>query len=309
MKHLPVMVQEVLQHLLHERSMLVCDATVGCGGHAQAILDASKTVRLIGIDRDPDALEEAETTLRAYGDRVRLIHGNFAEIGRLLSSQSVDGILADLGLSSLQLDRPDRGFSHAAEGPLAMQMSREGRSAGDEIAGASIADLAGILRKYGEVSGAMRIARSIRQAADEGSMHTTSDLKNAVGRALGGKGGTAPPALLSKVFQAIRMAVNGEMDNLDSFLNGTVRSMKAGGTVVVISYHSLEDRTVKKFLKHESSDCVCPPSVPSCVCGHRASLEPIIRRVVRPGADEIAHNPRARSARLRAARKLEPVSS
>lgn len=303
MIHVPVMVREVLQHLLHDGSKLICDATVGCGGHARAILEAplGRRASVIGIDQDPEALQEARENLREFGDRARLIRGNFADIGRLLSSRPVDGILADLGLSSLQLDRPARGFSYSAEGPLDMQMSREGRTAADVIDAASAADLAEILKNYGGVSRPMRIARSIRQSADAGSMRTTTDLRNAVGSALKGE---AQPALLSKVFQAIRIAVNGELQCLGGFLDGVRGCMNADGVLIVISYHSLEDRMVKNFLKRESKGCICPPAMVVCTCEHDASLEIMTRRVVKPDAAEIERNPRARSAKLRAARFL-----
>ena len=301
MIHIPVMVQEVIRYLLHPGSKVVCDATTGCGEHSRAILEANSSVRLIGIDRDPEALREAEKVLARFGDRVQLIRGNFGDIGRLLSSRRVDGILADLGISSLQLDRAERGFSYSEDGPLDMRMSDAGGTdARDLLEQTGPRDLADILRNYGEVSRPMRIARSISNAAAAGEMKTTGDLRNAVAAALHG---SPPPALLSKVFQAIRIAVNNELDELNRFLDQVVDCLNPSGTLAVLSYHSLEDRRVKQFFARESRDCICPPRTPVCVCGHKASIEIVTKRVLRPHADEVKANPRARSAHLRVARR------
>lgn len=302
MIHTPVMAREVVHYLLHPASKVVCDATTGCGGHSRAILEANSSVRLIGIDRDPEALREAEKTLGSFGDRVQLIRGNFGDIGRLLSSQKTDGILADLGISSLQLDRTGRGFSYSEEGPLDMRMSGAGGTdARDLLEQTGPRDLADILRNYGEVSRPMRIARSISAAAAVGELKTTGDLRNAVAAALHGD---PSPALLSRVFQAIRIAVNDEMTALERFLDQAVDCLNPSGTLVILSYHSLEDRRVKQFFVRESRDCICPPRTPVCVCSHKASLATVTKRALRPGADEVKANPRARSARLRVARRL-----
>jgi 16S rRNA (cytosine1402-N4)-methyltransferase len=301
MIHRPVMVKEVMRYLVHDGSKWICDATVGCGGHARALLETNAAVKLIGLDRDPEALREAEKALREYGDRVQLTRGNFGDIGRLLSSRRVDGILADLGVSSLQLDKAVRGFSYNAEGPLSMRMSGEGESARDLIARTDARELATILKRYGEISHAMKIAKAIHEASDRGPMETTTDLREAVASAVRGE---PKPALLSKVFQAIRIAVNRELESLDAFLGAAPACLNPGGTIVVVSYHSLEDRRVKEFIRTESRGCICPPGLPECRCGHVATLEVMTPRVVRPTDDEVASNPRARSARLRAARKL-----
>lgn len=301
MVHTPVMVSEVLRFLIHENSRRVLDGTVGCGGHARAILGANRHVELIGVDVDPDALTVAGEVLARYGTRVRLLRANFADLDLFERHGKIDGVLLDLGVSSLQIDEPSKGFSYTHAGPLSMRMSGEGGTAKSLIEQSSSSELARILREYGEVAGAMRVARRIVAAAGKGDMETTSDLRKAVESALGKK---VTPAVLSKVFQAIRIALNRELDNIERFLAAVPSHLGANARMVVISYHSGEDKLIKSFLKRESADCLCPPAVPICVCGHRASLEILTPRVVKPSPDEIKRNPRARSARLRAARFL-----
>lgn len=300
MIHVPVMTREVLSYLLHDDTRLVVDATIGAGGHAAAILEANANVRIIGIDRDQAALREAESSLRPFADRLQLVRGSFTEITASLSGgERADGILADLGLSSLQIDRADRGFSHGADGPLDMRMSVDGETARELVRRSDEKELRRILGEYGEVTRPARIAREIHSRAQEGNMNTTRDLRQAVDAALKG---SAPPRLLSKVFQAIRIVVNDELGNLQRLLDTAIECLNQNGRLVVIAYHSLEDRIVKEFLKHESTDCVCPPTFPVCTCGHKRTLEILTRRVIKPAQQEIENNPRARSARLRAAR-------
>jgi 16S rRNA (cytosine1402-N4)-methyltransferase len=302
MNHTPVMATEVVDYLLHENSRLILDATVGNGGHTMAILRASRDVCVLGVDRDPEALRETERVLDSSMARVRLVRANYADLDQILPGhEKVDGALADLGVSSMQLDRAERGFSHSKKGPLDMRMSDEGRTAKAFLETVGESELTNVLRQYGEVTGARRIARAIAQAAREGDMNTTTDLKNAVDSAVRGK---SAPALLSRVFQAVRIAVNDELRNLERFLSRVVRHLHKDGRIVMISYHSLEDRLIKSFFKRESTDCICPPAVPVCKCDHRASVEVLTPRVVRPSSREVEHNPRARSARLRAARVL-----
>jgi 16S rRNA (cytosine1402-N4)-methyltransferase len=299
MEHKPVLVTEVLDFLLHERSTVVLDGTVGAGGHAQAILDHHSGVHLIGVDRDPTALRVAADRLARFGNRVRLVHGVFADLDDILAGDGrVDGVLLDLGVSSMQLDDPDRGFSYMADGALDMRMGDAGRRADEWIARTDAAEIAASLRRYGEVRRAKKIAREIKEAADRGAMRSTGELRAAVDRALGG---AASPAELSRVFQAVRIHINGELELLDRFFVTVLDHVNPGGRIVVISYQSLEDRTVKSFFKLESATCVCPPGVPVCSCGHTPRVRVLTRRVVKPSADEIAANARARSARLRAA--------
>jgi 16S rRNA (cytosine1402-N4)-methyltransferase len=300
MNHVPVMAGEVVQYLIYERSELVLDGTVGCGRHAQAILDTNPLVRIIGVDTDAEALGAAGKLLARYGSRVRLLNTSYADVSVIArDSGAFDGVMLDLGVSSLQLDDPERGFSYLKNGPLDMRMSGSGETAMELIERLDNADLAAILRGYGEVTGGSRIARAIKQAAAAGRMGSTLELKKAVETAVGGR---PAPGLLSQVFQAIRIAVNDELDNIRKFLGSVLGCVNTDARLVFISYQSLEDRTIKEFLKRESTDCVCPPKTPVCTCGHRASLELLTHRVVKPTEAEIAGNPRARSARLRAAR-------
>ena len=302
MIHTPVMTAEVVEYLVHENSILVVDATVGTGGHTLAILEASTGLSVLGVDRDPQALREAERLLKSFKERVRFVNANYAEFDRFLSPrEKPDGVLADLGLSSLQIDERQRGFSYAKDGPLDMQMSSEGPTAKTFLEQTSLRELSGVLKRYGEVSGASRIAREILAGVEKGRMNTTYDLRDAVDSAVRGK---STPALLSKVFQAIRIVINDELQNLARFLGGLVDRLNKNARIVVVSYHSLEDRRVKEFFRRESRDCICPPRTPVCTCHHAATLEILTPRVVRPSPREIEVNPRARSARLRAARVL-----
>jgi 16S rRNA (cytosine1402-N4)-methyltransferase len=300
MVHTPVMTTEVVRYVLHEQSRLIVDATVGGGGHTAAILVASQDVRVLGIDRDPQALAEAEKTLKPFKERIRLVRANYTDLDQIGREQA-DGVLVDLGVSSLQIDRHERGFSYSKDGPLDMRMSSEGETARTLLEGTDERELSRILKHLGEVKRASRITKEIRAAVERDEMATTFDLRQAVEAALRG---TAPPALLSKVFQAVRIVVNDELGNLKRFLGELMQNLNKNARIVVISYHSLEDRLVKDFFRRESRDCVCPPRTPMCTCGHAATLEVLTRRVVRPSSQEVKINPRARSARLRAARVL-----
>lgn len=303
MSHVPVMAGEVVQYLLYEGSRLVFDGTTGCGRHARAILEASPTVRVIGADTDREALSLAGELLAPYGPRVRLVRASYTDAPRIAAGFGrFDGVLLDLGVSSLQLDDARRGFSYARDGPLDMRMSGSGETAVELIGRTSERELAVMLKRYGEVPSASGIARSIKRRAADGRLASTGDLRRAVEAAGGGR---VAPGLLSQVFQAIRIAVNRELDNLRAFIGTIFDCVNPNARLVFVSYQSLEDRVVKEFMKRESEDCVCPPKTPVCVCGHRASLELLTRRAVRPTDVEIAENPRARSARLRAARVLE----
>jgi len=307
MSHVPVMTGEVVHYLLYGNSRVVLDGTVGCGGHARALLDADPGVRVVGVDTDVKALSVAREALSSYGRRVLLFRASYAELSRIaVPWGKFDGALLDLGLSSLQLNDPARGFSYSREGPLDMRMSTEGETAAQLIGRTSEMELATLLRTYGGVGRASRIARAIKRASAEGRLGTTSDLSRAVESALGAR---QAPALMSKVFQAIRIALNRELDNLRVFLDSILEFVKPDARLLVVSYHSLEDSAVKNFFRREGSECICPPRTPVCVCGHEAALDVLTRRVVKPAPAEIAANPRARSARLRAARVIRPATS
>jgi 16S rRNA (cytosine1402-N4)-methyltransferase len=278
------------------------DATVGAGGHARALLSAGDGVRLLGLDRDPDALALARRALDPFGERFRLVEADFGDLAAVLEgSPPPDGILADLGVSSMQIDEPDRGFSFRRDGPLDMRMSRSGRSAADVVAHASLEELSRIFSEYGEERMAIKIARAILEERSREPITTTRQLSRIVARVKGDREKIDPA---TRVFQALRIEVNEELQALTRFLAAAVEKMNAEGRVAVIAYHSLEDRIVKETFRRESGVCLCPPKLPVCVCGARRALEVLTRRPVRPSDAEVRRNPRSRSARLRAARKV-----
>jgi 16S rRNA (cytosine1402-N4)-methyltransferase len=276
---------------------------VGGGGHAEAVLSAcAPDGRLLGLDLDPDALAVARQRLAPFGERATLRQGSFAQLAALAADFApADGILFDLGLSSLQLADPSRGFSFSHPGPLDMRFdpAAGGPTAADLVNGLSVEELAQILYQYGEERQARRIAEAIVAARP---LETTEQLAEVVAAAVGGRRGRIHPA--TRTFQALRIAVNDELSVLQVALPQAVDLLKPGGRLVVISFHSLEDRIVKRFLRQESKDCICPPEVPVCICNHRARLRVLTRKPVRPEPDEVARNPRARSARLRAAERI-----
>jgi 16S rRNA (cytosine1402-N4)-methyltransferase len=302
--HVPVMAQEVVRALAVQPGGRYVDCTVGTGGHAEAILEAaSPGGLLLGIDLDGDALAVARERLAAFGPDVRLVEGNYrdlAAICREFNFVPVHGVLFDLGLSSFQLARPERGFSFQLEGPLDMRFDQEQETtAFDIVNGLPERELADLIWRYGEEPLARRIARAIVAARP---IRTTTHLAQVVARAAGRGKGRIHPA--TRTFQALRIAVNQELENLEMALVQAVQVLGRGGRLVVISYHSLEDRVVKQFIQRESQDCICPPQVVRCRCGHRATLRPVVRGVIRPSPQEVEANPRARSARLRVAEKV-----
>ena len=300
--HTPVLVREVVELLAPERGGFFVDATVGAGGHARALLEASSGVRLLALDRDPDALALARERLARFGDRVRFVAANFGDLGRELEGlPPPDGILADLGVSSMQLEEPSRGFSFRRDGPLDMRMSRSGRSAADVLATASADELSRIFSEYGEERMAVKITRAILEERTRGPITTTRQLSRIVARVKGDREKIDPA---TRVFQALRIEVNEELQALSRFLVAAVAKLNAGGRLAVLSYHSLEDRVVKDAFRKQSGVCLCPPKLPVCVCGARRALIVLTRRPIRPKESEIRSNPRSRSARLRAAEKI-----
>lgn len=302
--HIPVLVNAVLSWLQVRPGGVYVDGTVGGGGHAEAILTASAPDgRVLGLDRDPQALEFARGRLSCFGDRVTLRHGSFAHLRALVADFApADGVLLDLGLSSLQLADPERGFSFTQEGPLDMRFdpTEDLPTAADLVNTLSVKELTDVLYRYGEERQARRIAEAIVASRP---IRTTTELARLVERVVGGRRERIHPA--TRVFQALRIAVNRELEALEAALPQALDVLKPGGRLVVISFHSLEDRIVKQFLQRESRDCLCPPEIPVCVCGHRARLRILTPKPVRPDESEVAANPRARSARLRAAEKKE----
>jgi 16S rRNA (cytosine1402-N4)-methyltransferase len=289
----------------------VVDGTVGAGGHAAAILERTAPEgRLVGLDRDEEALAAAAAQLARFGDRVRLIHASFRELARVLSDlgiAGVDGVLLDLGVSSPQLDRPERGFRFAGAAadatPLDMRMDRSAPpTAADLLAAASPEEIERWLREYGELPGARRLARALVAARERAPLRTTRDLLAVIEAAQVGRGRRHHPATL--VFQALRIATNDELRALEAGLEASIASLLPGRRIALIAYHSLEDRLVKNRFRDEERGCICPPRTPVCRCGRKPRLRVATRRPVRPGAEELRANPRSRSARLRVAERL-----
>ncbi|MBK7950386.1 MAG: 16S rRNA (cytosine(1402)-N(4))-methyltransferase RsmH [Deltaproteobacteria bacterium] len=309
--HVPVLLEESLEQLDLKPGAVIVDGTLGGAGHAQAILERTAPDGvLIGLDVDPDAIREAGLRLGRFGDRVRLVQASFrrlADVARELELVAVDGVLLDLGVSSHQLDRPERGFrfSPGPESPLDMRMDRagEGITAAGLLASLSAEELERVFSKYGELPGARRLARAIVEHRKLGPLATAKDLIDLIQGAGIGRGRQHNPATL--VFQALRIAVNDELAALEEGLAAAIRILRPGGRLVVLTYHSLEDRIVKQTIRSAAKGCVCPPSFPVCRCGRKPSVRLATRRAVEPTAAEVEGNPRARSARLRAAIRLE----
>ncbi len=304
-RHEPVMLHEVVETLAVRLGGRYVDATVGLGGHARAIIEAALPGgRLLGIDRDPQALAIATERLAPFGDAVVLARGEFAEVARICEERGfapVDGILIDAGVSSFQLDTPGRGFSFRRDEPLDMRMDPDGPvTAADIVNTSDEFDLAAIIFEYGEERRSRRIAREI---VARRPLRTTTDLARAVEAAVGRRGhDRIHPATLT--FQALRIAVNNELDQLESALDAAHGLLTPGGRLVVISFHSLEDRMAKQFIREHTRDCICPPRQPICTCDHHATLRDVVRGGRTASDDEVGRNPRARSARLRAAERL-----
>jgi len=289
-EHTPVLLDEVLEQLDPTAGGVYADVTLGGGGHAKAILErSSPDGRLIGTDRDPTALEAARAALSGFGDRATLRKARISELPEVLASlqiEKVDGVLADLGVSSVHLDRAERGFSLAKDGPIDMRMDpTEGETALDLIGRSDAEELANVIYRYGEEHRSRKIARSLRRAYEEGELETTGDLRHAVHRAIGGRRGRIDPA--TKTFQALRIAVNDELGELEALLEQAPQLVRMGGVVAVISFHSLEDRMVKHAFRDSEQ------------------LLPLTKRPIVASDAERDDNPRSRSAKLRAARRVE----
>ena len=308
-QHVPVLLAESLEWLAPGRGGTFVDATLGLGGHAEALLAASPYVELVGIDRDPQALERAARRLAPFGSRVRLVQANFHQLDKALAGlgvRSIAGVLADLGVSSLQLDTAERGFSFRLDGPLDMRMGLAELTAADVVNQASEGELEKIFRDYGEERQARRIARAIGRARLERPIETTGELRRLVGGVARAHGKRKPwgeridPA--TRVFQALRIEVNQELEGLEAFIQQAVDLMETDGRLVIISYHSLEDRIVKNTLRNLAQGEV--DQVTGRPRAETQAIEVLTRKPLRPSEDEVAINPRSRSARLRAARRL-----
>ena len=304
-RHTPVMAQEVVSALEVKPLGTYIDCNVGEGGHSLAIVDAANPrPRLLGIDLDAESLIVARRRLEAYQDTVVLVQGNFRDVGVIAEEHGfkpVDGVLFDLGLSSLQVDTGSRGFSFRQEARLDMRFDPGQETTAYNIVNEySEESLADVIFRLGEERRSRRVARAIVRRRP---IETTIQLADVVTQALGRPArGRIHPA--TKTFQAIRMAVNKELDNLERGLEQALELLRSGGRVAVISYHSLEDRLVKNKLRHEASDCICPPETPICICGHKASIRLVNRKVIKPTQAEVQANPRSRSARMRVAERI-----
>jgi 16S rRNA (cytosine1402-N4)-methyltransferase len=302
--HTPVLLKEVVAALDVRPRGAYIDCTVGEGGHATAVLEAAYPgPRLLGIDLDAEALETAGKRLRGYGERAVLAQGNFAQLGRMAGERGfspADGILFDLGVSSMQLETADRGFSFSRPGRIDMRFDpTRGLSASEVVNRFGEQELADVVWRFGEERKARRIAAAIVRARP---IETTGELAAMVASV--GRRGPSGQHPATRTFQALRIFVNRELENIGAGLEQAVRVLRSGGRLVVISYHSLEDRLVKTFVRREASDCVCPPGTPECICGHKATLRLIRRRVIKPSVEEVRANPRSRSARMRVAEAL-----
>ena len=306
--HRPVLLRETIELLAAERGGLFVDCTVGLGGHSEAILQASSDAQVLGIDRDEEALELARRRLALYGSRFSAVHADFRELTRVLATakvRQVHGVLADLGVSSLQLDSPQRGFSFRHEAPLDMRMDMsKGETAAELLGRLSEVEIANLIFEYGEEPRSRRIARAVVQRRERGqSLATTTDLASVIERAVG-KGNKRRIHPATRTFQALRIAVNAELENLDRFLFDAVDHLEQAGRLAVISFHSLEDRIIKRTLLKLSGKCQCPPRLPKCICGATKRVEILTRRAIVPAEAEIDENPRSRSAKLRGAVRI-----
>lgn len=308
--HRPVLLRESLLYLAPERGGLFVDATLGLGGHSEAILESGGGARVFGFDRDRVALDFATARLARFGERLRVAHADFRDFRRVLEGEGeseLSGVLADLGVSSLQFDSPERGFSFRHDAPLDMRMDAGGdeETAAELLARLPEEEIARLIFEYGEERRSRKIARWIVERREQGRpVETTGELAELVARAAGSKrGDRIHPA--TRTFQALRIAVNRELEGLGEFVETAIDLLQPGGRLVVISFHSLEDRIVKRALRRLAGTCECPPRAPVCLCGARRAVEILTKRPVAAAEDELEENPRARSAKLRACVKID----
>ncbi len=305
--HKPVLFTETIDSLAIRPDGTYIDGTAGGGGHSEAILRRLKDGRLLSIDQDPDAIAACTARLSSYpGWMIR--QGNFSQMVELAAScgiTQVDGVLMDIGVSSHQLDTPERGFSYHTDAPLDMRMSQEGPTAADLVNTLSWQQLADIIRRYGEDKSAARIARAIVEAREKEPIRTTLQLADIIRNAVPAAVRRAEGHPARKTFQALRIAVNGELDRLSEGLEAAFSLLSTGGRLAVITFHSLEDRIVKQKMNEWCTGCTCPPDFPVCVCGKKPRAELVYKKGLAPTEEEIQENPRARSARLRVCTRLE----
>ncbi len=295
------MVETVAKYLLWRTDGVYVDATLGFGGHSAHLLGQAPEITIIGIDRDSAALGQAKERLEGFGDRVTYVNGNFRAIAELINHRRCDGFLLDLGLSSFQLSDTRRGFSYSKDGPLDMAMGGDGSSVQELLAGADEKEIGLIIKTFGEERRHRAIARAIVRERTRRPIRRSLHLRDVIERAVPAKGAITT---LSRCFQALRIWANRELENLEEFLPQAVELLNREGRIVVISYQSLEDRIAKQFLKKEETGCTCPPDFPECRCGRAPRLKILTRRPIPPDANEVERNPRSRSAKLRAAKRV-----
>lgn len=306
--HKPIMVEECLRLLTPQRGGWFADGTLGGGGHANAVLENAQNVRLLGIDRDAEAISAAQKRLEPFGERFMAVRGNFFEIVRILEENNIaglDGMLVDLGVSSYQLDNAARGFSYNEDAPLDMRMdSSDSFSAYDVVNGYDEKQLIRIISEYGEENWASRIASFIAAARKKAPIRTTYELVDVIKAAIPAAARREGPHPAKRTFQAIRIEVNGELEGLGKALEDIASCLNTGGRLAVITFHSLEDRIAKQTFNRLEKPCTCPPKSPICFCSKIATAKVLTRKPIYPSNEEIESNPRARSAKLRGIEKI-----
>ncbi len=307
--HKPVLLAETLELLKPQVNEVFVDATLGLGGHTEAILSTANKIFVVGIDQDAEAIELARARLENFGTRIKIFHANFSDIKSVLAKaeiESVNGVLADLGVSSLQFDSETRGFSFRFNAPLDMRMNKDsgGETAAEMLERLSEFDIARVIYEYGEERFSRRIARRIVWKREQGeAVKTTKELAGLIEKSVKrGKNDKIHPA--TRTFQALRIAVNGELEILEKFIRDSVDVLKTGGRLAIITFHSLEDRIVKQTLQKLSGKCFCPPRLPECACRATKTVEILTKKPIVSGEAELEENPRARSAKLRTCLKL-----
>ena len=304
--HTPVLVDKVIELLITNKSGIYFDGTIGGGGHSKEILKNFKDKgKLIGVDIDSEAVDFAKNNLKSFKNKIIIKKENYANILEILKKEKIkkiDGILLDLGISSYQIDNPERGFSYFVDSHLDMRMDNDLRkNASDIINSYSKTELIKIFKKYGEERYSRIISDYIVNKRGKNLIKTSFELRHLIESIIPGKNKIKS---VSRIFQALRIEVNRELENLENFLKNFAEALKSGSRIIIISYHSLEDRLVKKYFRQFEKGCICPPHIPTCVCGKGKILKIISKKPIQPSKDEIKLNPRARSAKLRAAEKI-----
>lgn len=309
-KHIPVMLKEVIDGLDIKENGIYVDCTVGGGGHSLEIAKRLKGGHLYAFDRDADAIAKSEETLKDFKDTVTLVKANYKQAPQILKEKfdiaKIDGFLVDLGVSSYQIDEGDRGFSFVHDGPLDMRMDRQENvlTAKEIVNTFSYEKLVGIFKTYGEEEFSSSIAKNIIKEREKTPIETTFQLRDIIERSMPKKVVYSRGGASKKVFQALRIYINRELDGLDTFLQEMVEMLKPGGRACVLTFHSLEDRIVKNVFKLASTDCICPPKTPVCICGHKASVKLVNKKPIVASAEEQKENSRSTSAKLRIAEKI-----